>query len=53
MLLTHVGTYVRPTVGFGRNGEKPYDWGVTFGFSDRPVILRTVAAGRCVPARRL
>ena len=32
MLLEHVGAYVRPTMGFGRNGEKPYTWGVTFGF---------------------
>jgi hypothetical protein len=32
MLLDRVGTYVRPTFGFGRNGAKPYDWGVAFGF---------------------
>ena len=36
MLLTHVGAYVRPTVGFGRNGEKPYAWGVTFGSGSCP-----------------
>jgi len=32
MLLGHVSAYARPTIGFGRNGETPYDWGVTFGF---------------------
>jgi hypothetical protein len=31
MLLAHVGAWVRPTVGFGRNGEKPYSWGIASG----------------------
>jgi hypothetical protein len=31
MLSTHVGTWVRPTIGFGRNGEKPYSWGLAGG----------------------
>lgn len=31
MLFTHVGTWVRPTIGFGSNGEKPYSWGVMAG----------------------
>ena len=31
MVLEHVGTYGRLSLGFGRDGEKPYDWGVTFG----------------------
>ena len=31
MLRTHLGMWVRPTIGFGRNGEKPYSWGVLAG----------------------
>jgi len=31
MLLQHVSAYARPSVGFGRNGQAPYDWGVAFG----------------------
>lgn len=31
MLFTHVGAWVRPTIGFGSNGEKPYSWGIVGG----------------------
>jgi hypothetical protein len=31
MLRTHVGTWVRPTIGFGQEGEKPYSWGIIGG----------------------
>lgn len=31
MLLDRVGTYVRPTVGFAANDEKPYGWGIAVG----------------------
>lgn len=31
MLRRRLGTYVRPSVGYGRNGEKPYDWGLAAG----------------------
>jgi hypothetical protein len=31
MLFTHVGAWVRPTIGFGRDGQKPYSWGVVGG----------------------
>jgi len=26
-----MGAWARPTFGFGRNGEKPYSWGVMAG----------------------
>ena len=31
MLFRHMGAWARPTFGFGRNGEKPYSWGVMAG----------------------
>lgn len=31
VLLERVSTYVRPSVGYGRDGEKPYDWGIAVG----------------------
>lgn len=30
-LLDQVSAYVRPSVGYGRRGEKPYDWGLAVG----------------------
>jgi hypothetical protein len=32
MLLDRLSTYVRPVVGFGTDGNKPYTWGLAFGF---------------------
>lgn len=32
LLLDRLSTWVRPTVGFGTDGDKPYDWGITIGF---------------------
>jgi len=31
MLFTHVGTWIRPTIGFGSSGQKPYSWGIVGG----------------------
>jgi hypothetical protein len=32
LLLDRLSTYVRPSIGFGSRGDKPYTWGLTFGF---------------------
>ena len=31
MISRRISTYVRPSFGYGRSGEKPYDWAVTAG----------------------
>lgn len=31
MVRRRLGAYVRPSVGYGRNGDKPYDWALTAG----------------------
>jgi hypothetical protein len=32
LLLDRMSLYARPTVGFGADGQKPYDWGIAVGF---------------------
>ncbi len=51
-VLDHVSTYVRPSLGLGSEGAKPYTWGLTCGFRMVPWATPLAVGSGGSPAER-